>query len=138
MATRKLYIVLVYGGRDYAARDFVFSSLDALESRLCKFVVLQGGARGADRLGKEWGNLNGYPGVQIDAIWDYYQNSAGPIRNRWMQEIMHPDMGVEFPGDKGTADMHTVLAREGIPVWQPVTQSLDDFMNQFTALHPTA
>jgi hypothetical protein len=117
--------ILVFGGRHYHDRDMVYKCLGMLEFYYPKLVVIQGGAPGADKLGKDWGKLNGHAGVQIDALWDYYQKGAGFIRNAWMQDIMEPDLGVEFPGGSGTADMRKRLVKHGVPVWEATIVPLD-------------
>lgn len=47
-------------------------------------VVLCGGQRGVDTIGKEWAKANGIPVVDYPADWFRYGKPAGPIRNRQM------------------------------------------------------
>lgn len=97
--------VIVCGGRDYADREKVFSTLDKLCVDPEKFVVIQGGARGADALAKEWA-LNRKTGcVTFTADWRNHGLSAGPRRNAMMLRAGRPDMVLAFPGGPGTADM---------------------------------
>lgn len=46
--------VLVCGGRDYLNRGAVFRALDELSHQYGRLTVIQGGARGADALAREW------------------------------------------------------------------------------------
>lgn len=114
--------VVVFGGRKFVNTELVDDSLDRLLLLFGRMVIIQGGANGADFYAKQWGQRNGQPGVQIDALWDYYKNSAGPIRNHWMVDIMHPNYAVGFPGENGTADMTKYCLSKGIPLWRPAVE----------------
>lgn len=82
-------------------------------------MVINGGARGADSLGKDWAKQHGIYSVTIDALWNYHGKKAGPHRNQAMIDIMHPDYCIAFPGGVGTADMVKRCRESGITVWQP-------------------
>jgi hypothetical protein len=115
--------VLVFGGRDFNEGQYVYSRMDMLISVFRQqFMVVEGGARGADTLAGNWAKENGYPHAKVDANWDFYKNAAGPIRNTWMKNFLQPHFGVEFPGGKGTADMRKLLDAAGIPVWRPLAE----------------
>lgn len=108
--------VLVCGGRnfsDYQAVDAVLCALPVEPS-----LIIHGGARGADRLAKQWAIANGIHHCAVPALWDYYQRSAGMLRNKAMM-LLQPDYGVAFPGGSGTAGMVRLLIEAGVPVWQP-------------------
>lgn len=111
--------MLVTGGRDFTDKEFVFAALDKAREK-CKHgvVVIEGGARGADALAREWAIARGQHYAEMPALWDSYHNSAGPIRNRMML-VLQPDMCVAFPGGSGTADMVSAATQAGVPVWQP-------------------
>jgi hypothetical protein len=92
--------LLVCGGRDFDGRDALFSELD----RIAPTTIIQGGARGADRLAANWANahanLETYP-----ADWDRHGKAAGAIRNQQMLDEGRPDAVLACPGGRGTADM---------------------------------
>lgn len=113
--------VLVCGGRDYYDRGRVYQVLGSLRQQHGNLVVIQGGARGADEMARDWwqshwgqgreGQLINYP-----ANWDRDGKAAGPIRNQAMLENEHPDLVVAFPGGRGTLDMVKRSRAAGIPV----------------------
>ena len=106
--------VLVCGGRDYAdARRlrFVLSTLGVPIS-----VLIEGGARGADRLARRWAQDSLIPVETFPAEWDLHGRAAGFIRNKQMLDEGKPDVVVAFPGGKGTANMVALARRAGVEV----------------------
>jgi hypothetical protein len=109
--------VLVCGGRDYNDWPKVREVLDVLATRYSKFytpkgnwlpsdfVIIAGGARGADELGAQWAAVNWCDYKEFKADWALHGKAAGPIRNQQMLDKGKPDLVVAFPGGKGTADM---------------------------------
>lgn len=111
--------ILVCGGRDFADRDLVFRTLDALAHRTIIDAVIEGDARGADRIAGYWarkGRIKNLKFPILPAEWDAYGKSAGPIRNRRMLAEGRPDLVVAFPGGRGTADMVRAARAAGIDV----------------------
>lgn len=106
--------ILVCGGRDYANYSFVCETLDSAREHYGNVVIVQGGARGADRLAKAWAVARGIPCVEIAANWDFYGKRAGSLRNQWMFDIMKPSVCVAFPGGVGTANMVSICEKAGI------------------------
>src|SRR4249919_2536756 len=92
----KIFIAIT-GGRAYEDYAHVKRVLD--EER--PGVVVQGECPygGADRLAKRWCKENGVPCIGIEALWDYYGNGAGPIRNGWMLDLLPIYKLIAFPGD---------------------------------------
>lgn len=112
-------IVLVCGGRQFNNRNFVFWCLDTLVPQLCQpFAILEGGARGADRCGREWAIARGRPFFTCPAPWTTHDD-AGPKRNQWMLDFGNPIYALAFPGGSGTRDMVNRLQAAGVPVWEP-------------------
>lgn len=105
--------VLVCGGRDYDEKWFLFDVLNALDS---VSVVIQGGAKGADALAKEWANIKGIPCEEFKADWVTYGRAAGPMRNLRMLEDGKPNVVFAFPGGRGTADMIRHARKAGVKV----------------------
>ena len=106
--------VLVCGGRDYADMDRVREALDGLDP--APEYLIEGGARGADRLAKGWAHMRGVPVLTYPAKWDEFGKRAGILRNAEMLEHGKPDLVVAFPGGRGTADMVQRAERAGVPV----------------------
>ncbi len=108
--------VLCYGGRDYADTATVNAVLSTLEG---PFLIINGGARGADRLCKDWGLAKGWPVITMDAPWNALGKRAGNVRNAWMLEHAMPNYAVAFPGGTGTADMTARVRAAGVTLWEP-------------------
>lgn len=111
------FILLVTGGRDFDDEDRVNDVLAGMQSRFPGFLTVQGGARGADKLARDWCFENGHPCATFAAAWDYYGKRAGGIRNQWMLDYLKPDAVCYFPGGAGTADMVRRAQRQGIPCY---------------------
>lgn len=94
----------VTGGRDYSDYLHVKRVLD--EER--PGVVVQGecpvGHGGADALTKRWCRENGVPCIGIEAHFRYYGPKAGPMRNRWMFDLLPIFKLIAFSGGKGTTN----------------------------------
>lgn len=101
--------VLVCGSRDF--NDFqqlseTLSTLDITE-------VIQGGARGADRLSKDWAVQNNVHSKEFRADWNVYGRRAGPIRNAKMLREGKPDLVVAFWDGQSPGTRHMIsIARE--------------------------
>lgn len=81
------------------------------------FVVIHGGAKGADSLCALWAASKGLPVITVYLNWHIYKNGAGAVRNSWMLEFCAPNYAVAFPGGTGTADMVAKLNSKRITVW---------------------
>jgi len=110
-------IVLVCGGRDYRCYAHVAEVLDKLFKDYPDACIVQGGADGADRMAQIYCYNKGRPCLEMDATWDYYQRSAGRIRNGWMLKYVDVKMVLAFPGGSGTADMKRQASMQKIPIY---------------------
>lgn len=85
------------------------------------FTVIEGDARGADRLAGEWAEEQGEQPLRFPADWEKYGRAAGPIRNQQMLDEGRPDLVLAFSRDitksKGTKDMVTRAHKAGLPVY---------------------
>lgn len=110
--------VVVTGGRDYADRDRVARVLQAVHAKHGVTTVIQGGARGADRLCAEWAVANRVPVTTFEADWDGpAKKGAGFVRNVQMITEGRPDCCIAFPGGRGTAHMLALMRKSGLPLW---------------------
>lgn len=108
--------MIVCGGRGYSDKERLHSVLDEVSAVYSGAFVLEGGARGADRLAREWAAERGFRCRTIPADWDTHGLKAGAIRNSAMlAELLASSRTgdgrevhqavVAFPGGAGTADM---------------------------------
>lgn len=81
-------------------------------------VIIEGGARGADRIARLVAEKLGLEVVTFDADWEKHGKAAGPIRNQQMLDEGKPDLVLAFPlrGSIGTYDMIRRARRAGVRV----------------------
>lgn len=108
--------VLVCGGRDFEDFSLVDKILNELRIEKEDFIVIQGGAKGADSLAWDWAYMNMLPCWRFPAKWKALGMSAGYIRNKQMLDEGKPDLVIAFPGGKGTANMVKQARERGIEV----------------------
>jgi hypothetical protein len=104
-----VYKVLVCGSRDYTDKEKIWHVLDAYLGRIgSSMLLINGGARGADTIAREWAVDRKVDHLTLYAKWDLHHKAAGPIRNRRMAKkkprlvlAFHPDID----SSKGTRDM---------------------------------
>lgn len=108
--------VLICGGRDYIDEFKLGATMDTLTRYQKITLVIEGEARGADTLGRVWGESRGIPVDKYPAQWDKYGRKAGPIRNVQMLEEGKPDLVVAFGGGTGTNHMVSIAKAKGIKV----------------------
>jgi hypothetical protein len=108
--------VLVCGGRKFSDWGSVKSTLNDIHFSTPITLVIEGGARGADRLGAAWAAGYGVRRQTFLANWTRDGKAAGPIRNQAMLDLGKPDLVVAFPGGRGTADMVKRARAAGVEV----------------------
>jgi hypothetical protein len=112
--------VLICGGRDYADMKAVGRAMRTVQEHFGEVsCVIEGGARGADFLGKLWAQREGIPVLEIPANWNRYGKRAGHVRNGWMIEHGKPDLVVAFPGGRGTENMLAQAAAAELKIFTP-------------------
>lgn len=111
--------VLVTGGRKYSNRKLVYAALDRLYNSdyIGRMTLIEGGAKGADRLAQDWANQ---AHIDVDLItceadWDRYGLSAGMRRNKDMANLK-PDVCIAFLGGRGTQNMVDLCRERNIKV----------------------
>lgn len=111
--------VIISGGRDYQNEGFVWFVLDYVHTERGITLLIEGGARGVDRLGREWAIARGIPYHTEPADWEQFGKAAGAIRNRAMLKIEGVAGVIAFPGNRGTRDMVAATRKAKIPVYLP-------------------
>lgn len=115
--------ILICGTRDWDDAHPIYVALAGCLSLLEEgepFVVIQGGARGADSIAKEMGELLGADVKEEPADWSTHGKAAGPTRNQKMLDNHQPDVVYAFrlPGrSPGTDDMVSRAKNAGIPTY---------------------
>lgn len=98
--------VLVCGDRNWSDETMIQLALSTLPSDT---VVIEGEARGADRLARKVAERLGMTILPFPADWERYGRAAGPIRNQQMLDEGRPNIVFAFHDDldhsRGTADM---------------------------------
>lgn len=114
--------LVVFGGRDFNNPDLLNHYLNHLATLYVIEIGMDGDARGADRMGRDWGKRRAIPWLIFKAEWTRYGGPAGPIRNQRIIDEGRPSYGVAFPdgvpGHNGTADMTERCRIAGVPVWE--------------------
>jgi phage N-6-adenine-methyltransferase len=112
--------LLVCGSRDYWDVNRLTTVLCTIHEKRPISTLIQGFAKGADRLAREWAVHRGIPIEDYPAAWEEQGRKAGPLRNIWMLTVGAPDAGVAFFGPdytgSGTTHMVGLMKEVGIPV----------------------
>lgn len=78
-------ITVVTGSRDWTNRYKIYDVLNSINP----LIVVQGDARGADRIAMEWCFDTGKTCISVPALWEYHGKAAGQIRNIAMLDIAY-------------------------------------------------
>ncbi len=112
-------VVLVCGDRNWTNQRPIRTMLLRLR-RLGYTTVVEGEARGADKMGRFEAEQLGLEVKPFPAYWDDFGKSAGFRRNQQMLDEGRPDLVMYFHNDldnsKGTADMVRRAKRAGVSV----------------------
>ncbi len=117
--------VLVCGGRDFSDTAWLYRVLDDLAKRETIDCIIEGDARGADRIAGYWAKKNRVDLKLFPADWAGNGKAAGPIRNQQMLDEGRPDLVIAFPGGVGTRDMVTRAKTASVQVFQPTNSKRD-------------
>lgn len=107
-------LVWVAGGRDYRnARVLRDNLAEYLED--IRYILIVGGAPGADTLAKSLWRREQRPYFVIPAEWKQKGKQAGTLRN-WQIGNYRPELLVAFPGGRGTDHARSVAMQLGITI----------------------
>lgn len=113
--------VLVCGGRDYNDYEELDKVLNKVFSSYGISCIIEGDAKGADKLAGQWADKNNIPKLVFPADWKTHGKAAGHIRNKQMLVEGTPDIIIAFPGGNGTANMRMQASEAGLIAWQPLS-----------------
>lgn len=113
--------LLICGDRNWVDGAGIIEALRQIERAGGTIeLIIEGDARGADRLGGKAAEYFELPILKYPAPWSTYGNAAGPIRNRQMLEEGKPDVVLAFHDDilnsKGTKNMMEISHKAGLQV----------------------
>ncbi len=110
--------VLVCGSRHFTDYKLLEEVLDEIHKETEITEIIEGEARGADRLSADWAVRNNIPVRRFPALWDVHGRAAGPIRNQQMLDEGKPQMVVAFrgPNSRGTQNMIDQSIKAGLSV----------------------
>lgn len=126
--TESYVSAIVCGGRDYQDRKTAFAGLDdrlgSLRSDGVMVEVIEGAAKGADRLAGLWADERGIAHTKVPADWNKYGKRAGFLRNDEMAtrlQARRDQAGVRaltigMPGGRGTEMMLRIAGQKGFEV----------------------
>lgn len=104
--------VLVCGSRHFDNYDWLREELEKYEIT----EIIEGGARGADRMAATYARSKSIKFTEFPANWEKHGKAAGPIRNIQMLKEGVPDLVVAFmgPNSRGTAHMVSIAQKAGV------------------------
>lgn len=107
--------VLVCGSRHFNDYELLEKTLEALPTISC---IIEGEARGADKLARKYAEGRGLDVLPFPALWNKHGRAAGPIRNTQMLVEGKPELVIAFkgPNSKGTQNMIDQATKAGIKV----------------------
>ncbi len=108
--------VLICGGRNFDDAAFIYAELDQLLSTHQFTTVIEGDARGVDRIAGEWARSRGVEFTEYPADWKTEVRHAALIRNERMLREGKPDRVIAFPGGNGTWYTCSLARKLNIPV----------------------
>lgn len=114
--------LVVFGDRNWDNPERVETCIIAMWDQFAiyddEFLVISGGARGADTHARLACEKHGFIFLEFSAQWDKFGRAAGVIRNQQMIDEGRPDQGLAFHKDisksKGTLDMFRRLQKNNI------------------------
>jgi hypothetical protein len=116
---KPVFRLIVAGGRDFADYKMLSAHLDKLlenKAQTHTVVIISGLARGADLLGKRYGEEHGYHVVEFPAFWGEQGKSAGYKRNAAMRQYTDAVVCFWNGQSKGTGEMINTCKQEGLPI----------------------
>lgn len=112
--------VLICGSRVWEDQPRMTEVLDATHAVKPFTCVIEGEARGADRMAEQWAVAKGIPVEKYPADWKALPQAAGLVRNTKMLMEGKPDLVIAFskdlPNSKGTSNMIAQAQRAGVEV----------------------
>jgi len=105
--TCKSYVVkvIIAGGRSFIDYDLLCRKADVFLSRQDKVEIVSGAAKGADKLGEQYGLERGYDISRFPADWGLHGKRGGYIRNEEMAQYADALIAFWDENSRGTKHM---------------------------------
>src|SRR5699024_491893 len=107
--------VVIFGSRDFDDYEYFAEKLEDIfyerDLKNIKVEIVEGGARGADRLARNFAHDNDTEYTTFPADWDKHGRSAGHIRNAEMAGYCDWGIGFWDGESKGTEGMIKQMKR---------------------------
>ena len=108
--------VIIAGGRDFNRYDLLKTKCDRILSKTKDVIIVTGGAKGADKLGKLYAIENKLEYQTFIPDWDMYGKSAGIIRNELMGDFADVLIAFWDGESRGTKHMIDYMKKLNKPV----------------------
>jgi hypothetical protein len=107
--------ILVCGSRHFTHAELMEDVLKQWNIH----TIIEGEARGADTLAREYAERHGIHVLAFPAQWDTHGKAAGPIRNAQMLREGQPELVVAFRGinSRGTQNMINQAEKARVEVY---------------------
>lgn len=117
-------VVMVTGSREWTNVSCIQNALNACEQPNAQMVLVQGGARGADRMASEIAERRGWRVVTLYPDWESYGRSAGIRRNADMVSRYGPHTAhfLAFSHNHSAGTEHTIHLISSNPKYLPRLQ----------------
>lgn len=114
----KSFRVIIAGGRDFNQTDKAFRHIDKLLRNIDSDLIeiVEGGAKGADVIGREYAISRGIPYKTFEADWDGLGKRAGYVRNAEMATYSTHLIAFWDGKSRGTSHMIDLAKREGLRI----------------------
>ena len=113
--------LLIAGSRTFEDRELLYRVADEVLAGDNETVIIEGGARGADSLAKDYALERGLELVEFKADWKQYGRAAGPKRNDEMVDYIKEKDGEALyfwdEESRGTKQCIESAQKKGVPVW---------------------
>lgn len=113
--------VLVCGDRSWTNTRLILECMKALYYEMGYDTLIEGEARGADKIAANCAHYLGMAVLDFPADWEKFGKAAGPIRNQRMLTVGKPDLVVAFHNNieesRGTKDMINKAKKACIPCY---------------------
>lgn len=106
---------IICGGRDFTDWEWFAARMSVVHKLIHITGVIEGGAKGVDRMARFWASLADIPVQTVAADWEARGKKAGYLRNVAMAD-MEPDVVIAGPGGKGTRMMLDIAKQRSIKV----------------------